>query len=42
MKAPAQHFQFQTLFFLDLGLTGSGLGLMISHKMIPRTHHNYL
>ena len=26
----------------ELGLNGFGLGLMIFHKMSPRTHHNYL
>ena len=31
----AQAFSIWALFF-DLGLTGSGLGLMISHKMSPR------
>ena len=28
--------------FFELGLNVSGLGLMIFHKMSPRTHHNYL
>ena len=28
--------------FFELGLNGSGLGLMIFHKMNPTTHHNYL
>ena len=28
--------------FFELGLNGSGLELMIFHKMHPRTHHNYL
>ena len=43
MKAPAKHFQFRTRFsFFELGLIGSGLGLMIFNKMIPRTRHNYL
>ena len=42
MKAPAKHFQFRTRFFFELGLFGSGLGLMIFNKMIPRTRHNYL
>ena len=28
-------------FFFQLGLNGSGLGLMIFHKMSPRAH-NYL
>ena len=32
----------QGLFVFELGLNGSGLGLMIFHKMSPRTHHNYL
>ena len=42
MKAPAKHFQFRTrFFFFELGLIGSGLGLMIFNKMIPRTRHNY-
>ena len=31
-----------TCCFFELGLNGSGLGLMIFHKMSPRTHHNYL
>ena len=26
----------------ELGLNGSGLGLIIFHKMSPRTQHNYL
>ena len=26
----------------ELGLNGSGLRLLIFHKMSPRTHHNYL
>ena len=28
--------------FFNLGLIGSGLGLMTFHKMSPKTHHNYL
>ena len=35
-------FNFGLVFFLKLELTGSRLGLMIFHKMSPRTHHNYL
>ena len=35
----AQAFSSQDSFF-DLGLTGSGLGFMICHKMSPRIHHN--
>ena len=30
------------LRLFQLGLDGSGLGVMIFHKMSPRTHHNYL
>ena len=38
-----KHFQFWTrLFFFERRLIGSGLGLMIFHKMSPRTHNNYL
>ena len=32
----------QGLVVFELGLSGSGLGLMIFHKMSPRTHHKYL
>ena len=32
----------QGLMFLNRDSNGSGLGLMIFHKMIPRTYHNYL
>ena len=28
--------------FFQLGLIGSGMGLMIFHRMSPKTHHNYL
>ena len=30
------------MLFLEHGLNGSGLGLMIFHKMSLWTHHNYL
>ena len=33
-----QAFSIRTFFF-GLGLIGSGLGLMIFHKMSPRTYH---
>ena len=36
-----KHFQFRTCIF-ELGLIGCGEGLMIFHKMSPRTHRNYL
>ena len=32
----------QGLVVFELGLNGSGLGLMSFHKMSPRTHHNNL
>ena len=44
-----QTFPILDSLFFELGLQGSGLGLigygqelMIFHKMSPRTHHNYL
>ena len=38
----SQIFSISNSFFLLLALSGSGLRLMIFHKMSPRTHHNYL
>ena len=41
----AQAFSISDSFFFfnsTVGLNGSGLGLMIFHKMSPRAHHNYL
>ena len=36
-------FNLGLLVFFELGLIGYGQqGLMIFHKMSPRTHHNYL
>ena len=32
----------QGLVVFELELNGSGVGLMIFHKISPRTHHNYL
>ena len=37
-----KHFQSRTSTFFQLELIGSGLGLMIFHKMSPKSHHNYL
>ena len=38
----AQAFSVSDSFFFLLGLTGSGLGLIIFHSMSPRTHQNNL
>ena len=35
------HIKAQAFLFFKPGLIGSGLGLMIFHKMTPRTHRNY-
>ena len=37
-----KHFHLRTPCCFELGLIGSGLGVMIFHKMSPRTHLNYL
>ena len=34
------HIKAQAFLFFKPGLIGSGLGLMIFHKMTPRTHLN--
>ena len=38
----AQAFSISDLLCFELGINVSGLGLMIFHKMTPRTPHNYL
>ena len=38
----AQAFSVLDSLYFELGLDGSGLGLIIFHNLSPRTHHNYL
>ena len=42
VKYPVHVISATAISFFELGLTGFSQGLLIFHKMSPRTRHNYL